>query len=111
MTFNDTKDLPLFSSAISSWSKDSGMSRAANAKRELLEIAKRLAREIARQAGTCNMDQVNQRLLSEGHDCNDLGNAAGSVFKGSEWVFTGQRIKSSKVAAHAREIKVWRLVK
>jgi hypothetical protein len=36
----------------------------------------------------------------------DLGNAAGSVFRGKEWRFTGRYIKSSRVSRHANENKL-----
>jgi hypothetical protein len=39
-----------------------------------------------------------------------LGPAAGSVFKCSEWEFTGRRIQATvNRRSHARELKVWRL--
>jgi len=44
-----------------------------------------------------------------GHKYGDLGNAAGSIFAGKRWKFTGDRVKSRRPSAHAREIKVWRL--
>ena len=39
----------------------------------------------------------------------ELGPASGSVFKGSDWEFTGERRKTKRRKSHARELKVWRL--
>ncbi len=34
----------------------------------------------------------------------------GSLFKGSEWEFTGHRVKSETPGSHANELKCWRYV-
>ena len=85
--------------------KESGMALAAANRPGALSTAQRIAIEIAesRPDRTCHMDLVRERFP------DDLGPAAGSVFRGSKWVFTGNRIRSTLPANHARELKVWRL--
>lgn len=102
--------LPLFDGKRSRAAKARGMAKAAAHHNELLEIARHVAEAIARCGdGTANMDQVCIQLMIMDYNPADLGNAAGSVFKGNQWEFTGERVKSSKVSSHAREIKTWRL--
>lgn len=102
--------LPLFDARKSRALKARGMAKAAAHHNELLEIARDVAEAIARSGdGTATMDQVAMYLITMDYNPADLGNAAGSVFKGSRWEFTGQRVKSTKVSSHAREIKIWRL--
>lgn len=91
--------------------KERGMNRAAQNNRPILKVAKDVAIEIAESRGDrrCSMDDVQARLKQMGYSDRALGNAAGSVFRGGEWEFTGTRIKSVRPHAHANEIKVWRL--
>lgn len=87
--------------------KRQGMSLAAQNRARLLDYARRLAREIAQKSGVCTSDDVHKALRERGLD--GLGNAAGSLFRGPEWVFTGQWRPSERVSAHGRMIRVWRL--
>lgn len=91
--------------------KEQGMAQAAENRSELLAIARDCAIWYARYLGhgTCTADDVAQAMHSRGYNYSDLGNAAGSIFKGADWNFTGTYVKSKKVSAHARDIKVWRL--
>ena len=75
----------------------------------VLKDARRIAKQIAmlRLDKTVTADDVNAALIRIGIT-ESLGNAAGSLFRGSEWQFTGERIKSARKTNHAREIKVWR---
>tara|TARA_R110002167_G_scaffold65480_2_gene185304 strand:+ start:10012 stop:10329 length:318 start_codon:yes stop_codon:yes gene_type:complete len=84
--------------------KTAGMEAAAESQKEKLERARDAAVEIAlsRDDRCCHMDLVREKV-------GDLGPAAGSLFKGPMWRFTGQRILSQLPANHAREIKVWQL--
>tara|TARA_Y100001968_G_C18710860_1_gene415609 strand:- start:129 stop:452 length:324 start_codon:yes stop_codon:yes gene_type:complete len=92
--------------------KSEGMAAAAADKAELLQIARDAADWVATYGngyGTCTSDDVAMRMQMLGHKYGDLGNAAGSIFAGKKWRFTGDRVKSRRPSAHAREIKVWRL--
>jgi hypothetical protein len=101
-------DLPLFDGVESRHRKDEGMRIAAEHRPTDLEYARQIARRIAVEHPDreCDADRVGRILQHEGID---LGPASGSLFKGSEWIFTGRRILSKRKANHARELKVWRL--
>ena len=89
--------------------KRQGMSVAEAANLSDLELARTIARTIAKNGdGTCDADQVG-RVLKRHYGIDTLGPAAGSLFKGEDWEFTGDRRRSARAKNHAREIKVWRL--
>jgi hypothetical protein len=50
-----------------------------------------------------------KRLVEKGVSVFALGNAAGSLFKGKQWQWTGRYRKSERVHAHSNPLKVWRL--
>ena len=89
--------------------KAHGMAVAEASGAEWLEdILRPVARKVANREGSVTADSVKRYLIA-----NDIhvprGNFWGALFKGEEWEFTGRRIQSALVSAHAREIKVWRL--
>jgi hypothetical protein len=75
---------------------------------DVLTLARQCAKEWAKRFGTVNADIVGIEM-SERYGVKTLGPAAGALFRGAEWEFTGQRVLSSRVSNHSREIKVWRL--
>lgn len=83
--------------------KGHGMAAAATAEHERLDLARLYARLHAEEHGTVTADDV-QMNFSE-----PFGASAGSLFRGPEWEFTGQWVKSRRVSNHARAIRVWRL--
>ena len=87
--------------------KEKGMALGRKAKAFLLHQARKYATEIARSRGEVTADDVRAAMADEG--LPGLGMAAGSIFRGPEWVPTGEMKTSAVVANHAREIKVWRL--
>lgn len=89
--------------------KQAGIDRAASANAEILSVARRIARELAEQRGEITADDVQAELVRLGYGEHSLGNAAGALFRGSEWEWTGRRRKSRRVHAHANELKCWRL--
>ena len=107
------KNIPdLFDLLEANQLKETGMTNAMNgSKHLLLDRARHVAKQIAmlRDSRTVSADDVFKALAEEGIT-ESLGNAAGSLFRGSEWEFTGERIKSRRISNHAREIKVWRYV-
>lgn len=104
--------LPLFDAAEGERRKEAGRQQAADNKPSLLELARRLATDVARSRSDrrVSMDDVQEALVAHGISERALGNAAGSVFRGNQWEWTGERVKSRRPHAHANEIKVWRLV-
>jgi hypothetical protein len=88
--------------------KEYGMARAAAARPELLAAAQDFAHRIAVSKGSVTADDVAFRMAQVGMDYAELGNAAGSVFRGKfEW--TGQVVPSERASTHGRAIKVWRI--
>lgn len=85
-----------------------GMTRAAVNRNVLLDKAREIARFLAQRDGETNSDAVSQELMQRGYpDC--IGPAAGSIFKTSEWVFTGRFINSTRITNHSRLLRVWAL--
>lgn len=100
----------LFDAAESEARKTAGMSSAEGARAKVLDLARKTARHLASLNGEVTSDDVND-VLSRAYDISpsELGPAAGSVFKGKGWEFTGKRVRSRYVRNHSRELKVWRL--
>tara|TARA_R100000388_G_C7239180_1_gene160040 strand:+ start:1229 stop:1612 length:384 start_codon:yes stop_codon:yes gene_type:complete len=92
--------------------KEEGMDRAAQAKKELLQHARDIAVWYAKNEGNgyCCSDDVAMVMQKLELDYSELGMAAGSIFKSKEWEYSGFNRKTKRVVAHAREIKIWRLV-
>jgi len=101
----------LFDARRSEKLKAEGMAIAADNARDYLEIAREIAREIAlaHPRQECDADRVG-RVLKRRLDIETLGPAAGSLFRGKEWIFTGQWVKSKRITNHSRMIRIWRLV-
>jgi hypothetical protein len=101
----------LFDIVMGEHEKRQGMSNAEHSQKSSLlekarDVAERLA--LADPNRLCNADDVGVAMQDMGIT-GSLGPAAGSLFKGKKWEFTGQRIRSRRTSNHAREIKVWRL--
>lgn len=104
-------ELPLFDPKESEQLKIVGMHKAESRKFSLLEFTRKGLREIARSRPdrTVTADDAAQYLVSKGISVHALGSAAGSLFRGSEWEFTGDLVKSQRVHAHSNLLRVWRL--
>jgi hypothetical protein len=96
----------LFDAIESAALKESALAKLESA--DVLTMARRIAIEYASRFGTVNADIVG-KLMKEHYGIDSIGPAAGALFRGPEWEFTGQRVLSSRVSNHSREIKVWRL--
>ena len=92
--------------------KELGKARAAQAKRQLLERARMLARVVARRhpERLVTADDVQAALAQDDpeYTSKSLGNAAGSIFSGEEFVSTGRYAKSQRDGSHANPILIWR---
>jgi hypothetical protein len=100
---------PLFDVAESERRKEEGMALARLDKGKTLQVAKELAYIICRCNGTVTTDDIAYRMNSMGLHYSVLGNAAGSIFKGKQWEWTGQCTRSDRVLRHRGVIRVWRL--
>jgi hypothetical protein len=109
-TLFDTKP-PVFDAERSENLKHDGMELAAEKRQTILEIARDIAVGLAERDPNleCTADDVQEVLIKRGYSPSDLGNAAGSIFAGPVWKFTGNYRKSSRVTNRYRDIKVWRL--
>lgn len=92
--------------------KQSGMNAAADAKPDLLALARSFGREIAmsRESRECNADDIQALLAERGYGIRSLGNAAGALFRGKEWEFTGKWIESARVHSHRNRLRIWRYI-
>ena len=95
----------LFDAAESRRRKERGMALAADAVPTLLDRAREYARSLGQ--GSVTADDVSEWLEQQG--LPDLGPAAGSLFRGPEWEFTGRFVQSTRKTNHARLLRVWRL--
>jgi hypothetical protein len=90
--------------------KEEGLARAETlSRKQLLETARLYALRIARRSGTVTYDDVFIEMLRDGLDPAALGNAAGGVFRGREFMFTGGWEKSRRMSNHARVNRIWSL--
>ena len=91
--------------------KRDGMAKAAENRKGVLELARGIAIGFAlsRPTKTCCADDVIEALIIRGHRPEELGNAAGSIFKRDTWTFTGEWKPSRRPSNHARFVRVWQL--
>ena len=97
----------LFDAAESEAAKEAGVKLASENRPNILTIAREIARRISTDQGI-TADDVVRELVDQGYGVHCLGNAAGSLFRGGEWVSIGFR-KSTRVHAHSNLLRVWRL--
>ena len=97
----------LFDRAEAERLKKTGMesARENENRRENLELARIIARDLGRQYRLVNADMVGKALRA--HGIKTLGPAGGSMFRGGEWKWTGDYIESVRITNHKRPIKVW----
>ena len=83
---------------------------ASPARQELLRAVRSALRQIAisREDRCVTSDDGAAWLLAHGHSPSDLGNGAGSVFRGNEWELVGYK-KSIRVSRHSGAHGIWRL--
>ncbi len=101
--------LPLFSLPAGRTQRDAGMDRAAARRAPVLRKARSIAVTVAlsRTDRCATADDVYRHLTIA--ERRGLGNAAGSLFRGPRWTFTGRRTPSRRISNNAREIKIWKL--
>jgi hypothetical protein len=98
----------LFDYAESKQLRDTGIQNASNGRAEILTKVKAIARHMAYIRGKITADDVRKEYEYRGGNWSDLGNAAGSIFKGKQWECCG--FENSKVTtSHARALRIWRL--
>lgn len=102
----------LFDALASEAEKEIGMAAAAESRRRLLEFARGIAVKVAMsRADRCvTADDVQAALVQHGVGVRSLGNAAGSLFVGKCWQWTGEFVKSARVHAHRNLLRRWKYV-
>ena len=75
-----------------------------------VSTAKRIVLQLGRQQRYVTSDNVQKELTRLGFKSGDLGNAAGVLFKGGNFVRTSHTVKSQRPAARGRRIAVWEYV-
>jgi hypothetical protein len=91
--------------------RERGRGIAARRRAALLSIAREAAEilALAHPRRLCSADDVALFLCGCGYRVSDLGNAAGSIFRGGPWRSTPLRVRSVRRRSRSRELKVWRL--
>jgi hypothetical protein len=97
---------PLFDLAAGEADKDAGRARAASKCRDSLLTVRKAA--LSRPDRVATSDDAYALMAELGKDAAELGNAAGSIFCGHEWVAAGWK-RSIRKSNHARKIREWRL--
>lgn len=91
--------------------RDAGITLACQAKTALLRECREHLKLVARSrfSREASADDAAEYCVQRGLGEHALGNAAGGLFRGGEWVWTGRWIKSTRDHAHANDLRVWRL--
>lgn len=105
----ESEQKKLFDSREAERQKRLGLNLAATNRSEILsEIRSFLkAFALAWNVPVCS-DDAYAVMDESKKDLSILGNAAGSLFRGSEWEFVGW-VKSRRTSNHSRYIRSWRL--
>lgn len=100
-----------FDLAVGVAQRDAGIEAAKAARRQLVKVAKEIAKATAaeRETRLITIDDVYRILAMKGHDTSQLGNAAGSIFKDPCWEFVGWR-QSERTSNHARSVRIWKFL-
>lgn len=87
--------------------KEAGIAGAASSRAALLWFAQAIAAHVGRFGAVVCADDVQAELIRQGHDPEDLGNAAGAMFRGGRWTCVGFR-NSERTARQSGTIREWR---
>ena len=85
--------------------RDQGLNRVSDNNQRFLAVARDTAKRICAVKGTVTMDEVREVCPWEPLHPN----AWGSVFRGPDWVFTGEYVQSKAVSRRGGMQRVWRL--
>jgi hypothetical protein len=106
----NTQQTSIFDEIAAGEAAEAGMNLSAENNRPMLEFARGLAVELGRAKRFVTADDIQRVLVDKGFPESSLGNAAGSVFRGGNWRWNGQTVKSTRVASHGRLIRIWEYV-
>ena len=103
------KNRDLFDGEESESRKKKGMAVGAANNYADLETGRMLARRHPDARTGITADDVGRALKARGIT-QSLGPAAGSLFAGKDWQWTGEFLKSKRITNHSRLLRVWRYV-
>ena len=89
--------------------REDGLGITAKRRAGVLAEAQSIALHLGRQFDTVTADDVQAALDRRGISPEELGPAAGAIFRGQRWSRVGFQ-PSKRVSNNARIIGVWRLV-
>ena len=108
------KQADIFDLEAGTEEKEKGMAEAAGnpSRAEVLEVARYYAAVIARRRPDrwITADDVQQAIMRHGYSPDQVGPAAGSLFRGKAWRFTGHWLPSARASNHGRMVRVWEYV-
>lgn len=88
--------------------RDEGIARAAAGHPAILWFAKAIAVHIGRRGGLVCADDVQAELIRQDHQPEDLGNAAGAIFKDrTVWKWNGTVRNSTRIARQSGVLREW----
>ncbi len=99
-----------FSAVWGLTAQQAGVAAAAFKRAAILIRARDIAVRLGRVGSVVTADDVYATLIGTGHDINQLGPAAGSIFRNKNWKFTGTWQQSTRTSNHARLNRVWQYV-
>jgi hypothetical protein len=99
--------MTLFDYAQSIQKRDKGMATACQKRMDVLKKVREIALSMACWKNI-TADDVRKEYEYRGGNWSDLGNAAGSIFKGKQWQCVGFE-NSTVTTSHARALRVWAL--
>lgn len=113
MRRQDRADQLTFDFSAARERRERGIAEAEVSRAEVLELARRIAVRLAesREDRTVTADDVQRELIAQGYGPAALGNAAGSIFRGRRWVFTGRWRASERVSNHGHQNRIWQLLR
>ena len=104
------KSRPEFDATLAEHFRSQGMTKSASAHQALLAQVRVALVKIAcsRESRCVTADDAQLWLVEHGYSPGALGNAAGSLFRGSEWSLVSYR-PSERTSRHRNRVGVWRL--
>jgi hypothetical protein len=108
-TWERTRPAPLFDLLAGLEAKEAGKDQAAENKASLLAHARKIALRLGKGGQEVTADDVARELHREEISIFALGNAAGALFKGKEWKWTGEFRRSERAHANGNLLRIWKL--
>lgn len=99
-----------FSAVAGIAEQQAGVNAAAASRARILAKARDVAVRLGRVGSVVTADDVYASLIATGQNIDSLGPAAGAIFRGKNWKFTGMWQQSTRTSNHARLNRIWQYV-